>query len=192
MLSIQVFFRAGVLGTMEELRDERLAKIITWMQSWIRGLIGRKEYGRLQEQRVSLVVLQRNIRKYMDMSNWSWFIFWQKVKPLINQPRIEDEINKLKDRAEKAVADLDRECTRRKELEESNVSLAEELNTLKETLESTKGNVSKFIEEQAKISAAKADLEAQLSVSNFILIEFNMMPYCFNIVLVVELKRNII
>nr|XP_027224355.1 myosin heavy chain, muscle-like [Penaeus vannamei] len=159
----KVFFRAGVLGTMEELRDERLAKIITWMQSWIRGLIGRKEYGRLQEQRVSLVVLQRNIRKYMDMSNWSWFIFWQKVKPLINQPRIEDEINKLKDRAEKAVADLDRECTRRKELEESNVSLAEELNTLKETLESTKGNVSKFIEEQAKISAAKADLEAQLS-----------------------------
>ncbi|XP_042857275.1 myosin heavy chain, muscle-like [Penaeus japonicus] len=159
----KVFFRAGVLGTMEELRDERLGKIITWMQSWIRGLLGRKEYGRLQEQRVSLVVLQRNIRKYMAMSNWSWFIFWQKVKPLINQPRLEDEINKLKDRAEKAVSDLDRESTRRKELEESNTNLAEELNNLKVTLESTKGNVSKFIEEQAKLSAEKTALEAQLN-----------------------------
>ncbi|XP_069988199.1 myosin heavy chain, muscle-like [Penaeus vannamei] len=159
----KVFFRAGVLGTLEEKRDERLGKIITWMQSWIRGLIGRKEYGRLQEQRVSLVVLQRNIRKYMAMSNWSWFIFWQKVKPLINQPRLEDEINKLKDRAEKAVADLDRESTRRKELENSNASLTEELNNLKTTLESTKGNVAQYIEAQAKLSSEKADLEAQLN-----------------------------
>lgn len=47
----QVFFRAGVLGQMEELRDDRLAKIITWLQAWIRGFISRKEYKKLQEQR---------------------------------------------------------------------------------------------------------------------------------------------
>ncbi|XP_042857274.1 myosin heavy chain, muscle-like [Penaeus japonicus] len=159
----KVFFRAGVLGKMEEIRDDRLGKIITWMQSWIRGLIGRKEYLRLQEQRVSLIVLQRNLKKFMAMSNWSWFIFWQKVKPLINQPRLEDEINKLKDRAEKACQDLDRESTRRKELEDSNTNLTEELNNLKVTLESTKGNVSHFIEEMAKLSAQKNELECQLN-----------------------------
>ena len=47
----QVFFRAGVLGQMEELRDDRLAKIITWLQAWIRGFLSRKEYKKLQEQR---------------------------------------------------------------------------------------------------------------------------------------------
>jgi myosin heavy chain 6/7 len=46
-----VFFRAGVLGQMEELRDDRLAKIITWLQAWIRGFISRKEYKKLQDQR---------------------------------------------------------------------------------------------------------------------------------------------
>lgn len=47
----QVFFRAGVLGQMEELRDDRLAKIFSWLQSWIRGYFSRKEYKKLQDQR---------------------------------------------------------------------------------------------------------------------------------------------
>lgn len=47
----QVFFRAGVLGQMEELRDDRLSKIVSWLQSYIRGYLSRKEYKKLQEQR---------------------------------------------------------------------------------------------------------------------------------------------
>lgn len=46
-----MFFRAGVLGQMEELRDERLSKIIGWLQSYIRGYIARKEFKKLQDQR---------------------------------------------------------------------------------------------------------------------------------------------
>merc|ERR1719376_1483322 len=40
----KVFFRAGVLGELEDIRDERLGKIITWMQSWIRGMMSRNEF----------------------------------------------------------------------------------------------------------------------------------------------------
>jgi myosin heavy chain 6/7 len=47
----QVFFRAGVLGTMEELRDDRLGKIVGWMQAFMRGYLARKDYKKLQEQR---------------------------------------------------------------------------------------------------------------------------------------------
>ena len=47
----QVFFKAGVLGQLEEMRDDRLAKIITWMQSVIRGYHTRKQYKQLQDQR---------------------------------------------------------------------------------------------------------------------------------------------
>jgi myosin heavy chain 6/7 len=63
----KVFFRAGVLGQMEEFRDERLSKIMTWMQSWLRGYLARKEYKKLQEQRLALQVVQRNLRKYMQL-----------------------------------------------------------------------------------------------------------------------------
>ena len=87
-----MFFRAGVLGQMEELRDERLGRIMSWMQSWIRGYLARKDYKKIQEQRLALQVVQRNLRKYMQLRTWPWYKLWQKVKPLLNVSRIEDEI----------------------------------------------------------------------------------------------------
>lgn len=77
---------------MEELRDERLGKIVTWMQSWVRGYLSRKEFKKLQEQRLALQVCQRNLRKYLKLRTWPWYKLWQKVKPLLNVTRIEDEI----------------------------------------------------------------------------------------------------
>lgn len=77
---------------MEELRDERLSKIMTWMQSWVRGYLSRKEFKKLQEQRVALQVVQRNLRKYNLLRTWPWWKLWQKVKPLLNVTRVEDEI----------------------------------------------------------------------------------------------------
>lgn len=46
-----MFFRAGVLGQMEELRDDRLGKIISWLQAYIRGYLSRKGFKKLQDQR---------------------------------------------------------------------------------------------------------------------------------------------
>jgi len=53
----QVFFRAGVLGQLEEIRDERVGKIMTWMQSTIRAFIALKQYHKLQEQRLVAFIL---------------------------------------------------------------------------------------------------------------------------------------
>merc|ERR1719320_306436 len=92
----KVFFRAGVLGEVEDIRDEVIGKMVGSVQNWVRGYLGRKAYKILQEQRVALVVVQRNIRKYMSMKSWVWFYLWSRVKPIINKPRIEDEINEIK------------------------------------------------------------------------------------------------
>lgn len=77
---------------MEELRDERLGKIVSWMQAYIRGYLSRKDYKKLQEQRLALVVVQRNLRKYLQLRTWPWWKLWQKIKPLLNVTRIEDEM----------------------------------------------------------------------------------------------------
>ncbi|XP_069988200.1 myosin heavy chain, muscle [Penaeus vannamei] len=159
----KVFFRAGVLGSLEEIRDDCLGRIITYLQSWIRGFTSRIGYRKLQEQRVALVVVQRNVRKFMAMANWSWFILWQRVKPLLHQERIEDVIRALQDRASLAEENLNRELTKRKDLEEANLALVEEKNNLMLTLESSKGNIAEFMEQQAKLNAQKNDLEAQLN-----------------------------
>merc|ERR1711962_774681 len=43
----KVFFRAGVLGELEEIRDEKLGLAVTGLQSWVRGHFGRKNYVKL-------------------------------------------------------------------------------------------------------------------------------------------------
>jgi len=47
----KVFFRAGVLGNLEDMRDEKLSLIISLFQAHIRGYIMRKSYKKLQDQR---------------------------------------------------------------------------------------------------------------------------------------------
>ena len=50
----KVFFRAGVLGQLEDMRDERLAKIISLFQAHIRGYLMRMNYKKLMDQRLAL------------------------------------------------------------------------------------------------------------------------------------------
>ena len=47
----KVFFRAGVLGSLEDMRDSRLTKIMANYQAHIRGYLMRRNYGKLQDQR---------------------------------------------------------------------------------------------------------------------------------------------
>jgi len=47
----KVFFKAGVLGMLEDMRDERLSKIITLFQANIKSYLMRRQYKKLQDQR---------------------------------------------------------------------------------------------------------------------------------------------
>ncbi|XP_045477219.1 myosin heavy chain, muscle isoform X36 [Harmonia axyridis] len=158
----KVFFRAGVLGQMEELRDERLGKIVTWMQSWARGYLSRKEFKKLQEQRLALQVCQRNLRKYLKLRTWPWYKLWQKVRPLLNVTRIEDEIAKLEEKAKKAEEAYERESKAKKELEGLYSKLLAEKTELLNSLEGEKGSLSETQERANKLQAQKNDLESQL------------------------------
>lgn len=153
------------MGQLEEIRDDRLAKILSWLQAWIRGHNSRKAYRKLQEQRVALIVVQRNLRKFMKMRTWGWYRLWQKVKPLLNVTRVEDEIRALEEKAAKTQEELEKETKLRQELEAANVTLLEEKNNLMLMLESTKGSAAEYLDKQAKLQSQKADLEAQLNVS---------------------------
>ncbi|XP_043796393.1 myosin heavy chain, muscle isoform X9 [Apis laboriosa] len=162
----KVFFRAGVLGQMEEFRDERLSKIVSWMQAYIRGYLSRKDYKKLQEQRLALVVVQRNLRKYLQIRTWPWWKLWQKVKPLLNVTRIEDELAALEEKARKAQEAFEKEEKLRKELEEQNSKLTTERDALQRQLDGEKGSLSEYMEKSLKLAAQKADLESQLQDLN--------------------------
>lgn len=47
----KVFFKAGVLGQLEEMREEKLSSIFANFQARIRGYLIRKNYTKLCDQR---------------------------------------------------------------------------------------------------------------------------------------------
>lgn len=46
-----MFFKAGLLGLLEEMRDERLSRIITRIQAQSRGQLMRIEFKKIVERR---------------------------------------------------------------------------------------------------------------------------------------------
>ena len=88
----KVFFRAGVLGYLEEVRDDIVIKLTRWLQGACWGHLRRKDFAKRKRQRDLIVVVQRNFRKFLTLRHWPWFMLIQKTKPLIGMVNIEEEI----------------------------------------------------------------------------------------------------
>ncbi|CAF3855076.1 unnamed protein product [Rotaria sordida] len=158
----KVFFKAGVLGQLEDMRDGALSKIIATLQAQIRGYVMRKEYRKMLDQRIALAVLQRNVRKYLSLRNWPWWKLYTKVKPLLSVARQEEEMKKLEDEYKALKEAFEKEEKLRKDTEESNAKLIKEKNDMYLQLESERANTSGAEERLARLVTQKADLEQQV------------------------------
>merc|ERR1711962_1748124 len=145
--STKVFFRAGVLGEVEEIRDDVIGKMVQAVQNQVRGWYGRRKYRLLQEQRVALTVVQRNVRKYMGMKTWQWFHLWVRVKPLIGQPRLENAIEEIKQRSNASVAACKEAEDKAERLEKEHNKLKKDIEDMKEEVERTGGKMQEHIEQ---------------------------------------------
>ncbi|XP_049273733.1 myosin heavy chain, muscle-like isoform X24 [Rhipicephalus sanguineus] len=162
----KIFFRAGVLGRLEEMRDERLGKIITMIQAAVRWYLTKKHFQKLKEQRVALLVIQRNLRKFLQLRNWLWWKLYSKVKPLLSVARVEDELKELEEKLKKTQEALDKEEKLRKELEDKNVKILQEKNDLFLQLEAERMGAGDVEERLNKALTQKNDLESQLQDLN--------------------------
>merc|ERR1719193_395897 len=158
----KVFFRAGALAGLEEVRDGIVLKLVRWMQGQCYGYIKRKVYGIKFDQRELMKVCQRNFRKYQSLRSWGWFIIIQKTKPLIGQVNLEEELKILEEKANAAYGAYEEAINVTKTLEAANIAIQEEQVALTKQLESEQGNLSQYQERQAKAAALKADTEARL------------------------------
>ncbi|KAK7945439.1 hypothetical protein WMY93_001167 [Mugilogobius chulae] len=116
----KVFFKAGLLGLLEEMRDDRLALIITRIQARSRGVLARIEFQKIVERRDALIVIQWNIRAFMGVKNWPWMKMYFKIKPLLKSAETEKEMATMKEEFTKL----------KEELEEKMVTLVQEKNDL--------------------------------------------------------------
>jgi len=157
----KIFFKAGILGEVEEIRDDRINKLMTGLQSWFRGYVARKMYKKLQQQRTALLVVQRNIKKYISMKAWMWFRLWSKVKPHLTVVEGDDQLADLEKKGDEALENLEKETEIRQGLEKVVAAIQTEVDVLKENLSVAQGGSSEYHEKMAKLASQKADLEHQ-------------------------------
>ncbi|XP_043927037.1 myosin-15 [Protopterus annectens] len=158
----KVFFKAGLLGHLEELRDERLAKIITMIQSRGRGKQMRIEYRSLVGRGAAILVIQWNIRAFMAVKNWSWMKLFFKIKPLLKSAELEKEMVNLKEEFQKLKEALEKSDSRRKELEEKQVSLVQEKNDLLIQLQAEQDTLADAEERCDLLIKSKLQFEAKV------------------------------
>uniref|UniRef100_K7FM91 Myosin-1B n=1 Tax=Pelodiscus sinensis TaxID=13735 RepID=K7FM91_PELSI len=126
----KVFFKAGLLGLLEEMRDDKLAQLITRTQAMCRGFLMRVEFKRMMERRESIFCIQYNVRSFMNVKHWPWMKLYFKIKPLLKSAESEKEMANMKEEFEKTKEELAKSEAKRKELEEKMVSLLQEKNDL--------------------------------------------------------------
>ncbi|KAF4804955.1 hypothetical protein TURU_003078 [Turdus rufiventris] len=162
----KVFFKAGLLGLLEEMRDEKLVSLITHTQAMCRGYLMRTEFKKMNERRESIYIIQYNIRAFMNVKHWPWMKLYFKIKPLLKSAESEKEIANMKEEFEKTKEELAKSEAKRKELEEKMVTLLQEKNDLQLQVQSESENLADAEERCEGLIKSKIQLEAKIKELN--------------------------
>uniref|UniRef100_H2YH64 Myosin motor domain-containing protein n=1 Tax=Ciona savignyi TaxID=51511 RepID=H2YH64_CIOSA len=165
----KIFFKAGMLGTLEDMRDERLTKIITRIQSRARGKQMRIEFKKMLERKQACSLIQANIRAYLAVRNWVWMRLMFKIKPLLKSAESQKEIEQIEKEKADLVENYEKEKKRRQELEDLQVSFIQEKNDLvlqlsaeQENLQDAEDRCDQLIKSKVEMESKIKDLEERL------------------------------
>ncbi|XP_004398483.1 PREDICTED: myosin-4 [Odobenus rosmarus divergens] len=158
----KVFFKAGLLGTLEEMRDEKLAQLITRTQAVCRGYLMRVEFKKMMERRESIFCIQYNVRAFMNVKHWPWMKLYFKIKPLLKSAETEKEMANMKEEFEKTKEELAKSEAKRKELEGKMVALMQEKNDLQLQVQSEADGLADAEERCDQLIKTKIQLEAKI------------------------------
>merc|ERR1711970_937801 len=158
----KVFFKAGFLGTLEEMRDNRLGDIFVGVQAAIRVKVEKTFFVDRLNKRESARVIQSNIRSFLYVRDWEWMKIMYKIKPLLASAESAKEMEEILEEFESCKAQLEKETKRRKELEESQVALVQEKNDLALQLASDQDTMSDAEDRCDQLIRNKIELEGKV------------------------------
>ncbi|XP_014740504.1 PREDICTED: myosin-2-like [Sturnus vulgaris] len=151
-----------VSALFREMRDEKLAQLITRTQARCRGFLMRVEYQRMVERRESIFCIQYNIRAFMNVKHWPWMKLFFKIKPLLKSAESEKEMANMKQEFEKTKEELAKSEAKRKELEEKMVKLVQEKNDLQLQVQAEADALADAEERCDQLIKTKIQLEAKV------------------------------
>ena len=142
----KVFFRAGILGYMEEVREDKIGSVLSWLQAGARGKASRMQFKKLQDQKLALYACQRAIRMYMTAKTWKWMQIWLAIKPNLKCSQFGKYKKEYEDKIALAEANIDKAIADREKVQAVHDGLAGQKNELSLALQSGGSAVQEIID----------------------------------------------
>lgn len=159
----KVFFRAGILGELEDMRDERLSKIISQFQAYCKGHLMRVEYQKMTAKRVGVAVIQRNVRKYFALRNWPWWKLYIMVQPLLGIARAEEDMKEKEEELRLAKEQAEQDAKSKAEMELKVTEVIQEKERLFKDLNQQTDSLVKAEEQLMSVQVMRDSLEKSLN-----------------------------
>merc|ERR1719402_110878 len=159
----KVFFRAGILGFMEETREEKIGTVLAWLQSGARGKTSRMQFKKLQDQKLALYACQRAIRNYFTAKTWLWMQIWLAIKPNLKCTQFGKFKKEFEDKIALAEANIDGALEARAKVQAVYDGLAGQKNELSLALKSGGSAVQEIIDKTTRIEGQAAEVQNELA-----------------------------
>merc|ERR1719400_1633409 len=154
----KVFFRAGILGYMEEVREDKIGSVLAWLQSGARGKASRIAFKKLQDQKLALYCCQRSIRNMLIAKTWKWMQIWLLIKPNLKCTQFSKYKKEYEDKIELAEANIDKAFADREKVQAVHDGLLGQKNEVSLALQSGGSAVQDIINKTERLEAAKNDV----------------------------------
>merc|ERR1711976_738768 len=162
----KVFFRAGILGYMEEVREDRIGMVLSWLQAQARGKASRLVFKKLQDQKLSLYCLQRTIRNYYIGKTWLWWQLWLAIKPNLKCTKFAQYKAEYEEKISIAEANIDKAIAECNKVKGINATLLGQKSEIVLALQSGGSVVQDLIDKTNRVEAMAADVQKSLDEVN--------------------------
>jgi myosin protein heavy chain len=153
----KVFFKAGILAKMEDLREAKLSAILSKFQGLVRWYNAQKDYKDRAQQMSGFTIVQKNIKNWSVLRSWPWYQAYGIVKPHLKSGKMAEEQAKM----EKALKEIEEllavEDVENKKLEDEKNKLVAERQKYQDQIDKSKGG---FNEAEEKLNTAQAEKDA--------------------------------
>merc|ERR1719436_2197868 len=162
----KVFFRAGILGFMEEVREDKIGSVLALLQAQARGKASRLVFKKMQDQKLALYCLQRTIRNYRIGKTWLWWTLWLAVKPSLKCTKFAQYKAEYEEKIAIAEAHIGKALADRAKVEAVHNALSAQKNELVLALQSGGSAVQDIIDKTVRVEGMAQDVQKSLDEVN--------------------------
>merc|ERR1712186_168758 len=162
----KVFFRACILGFMEEVREDKIGSVLALLQAQARGKASRLTFKKMQDQKLALYCLQRTIRNFRIGKTWLWWQLWLAIKPNLKCTKFAQYKAEYEEKIAIAEAHIGQALADRAKVTAVHNTLLAQKNELVLALQSGGSAVQDIIDKTVRVEAMAADVQKQVDDVN--------------------------